>query len=81
MVPTMFNSQSDNWCAYCKYHNCAMTYKQVRAKECLQKQCRHMIKRESHSVWTQRALVKEKRKARKEHLMAMAYRTERSVAL
>lgn len=71
MVPTMFNSQSDNWCAYCKYHNCAMTYKQVRIKECLQKQCWHLTKREEHQVWRQRELVKQKRKARKALLAAI----------
>ena len=71
MERIMFNGQSENWCAYCKYHHCAMTYKQVRMKKCLQKQCWHLVKRETHQVWRQRERVKQKRKARKALLAAV----------
>jgi hypothetical protein len=42
-----------------------MTVKQMRCKNCLQKECRHLIKKEEHPYWKQRALTKQKKKARK----------------
>lgn len=62
----LFNGQSNNCCAFCKYHNCAVTVKQMRAKQCLQKECRHLIKNATHSYWKQREAVRQKRKSRKE---------------
>ena len=68
MKQTLYNGCSDNCCAYCKLHHCSMTVKQMRMKECLQKQCWHLDKNEDHPYWRQRAVVKEKRKARKNRI-------------
>lgn len=65
MRECLFNSYSDNCCAYCKHHHCSMTVKQMKAKGCLQKQCWHLIKNEKHQYWTQREATKQKRINRK----------------
>ena len=66
----MFNTQSNNVAGYCKYHKCRMTVKQIRCKNCLQKQCWHFIKNEQHPWWKQRMDVKQKRKERRERMNA-----------
>ena len=66
MNECLFHTSSSNCCAYCKYHTCSVTVKQMRAKNCLQKQCRHLIKNEDHQFWKQREVVKKRRKDRKE---------------
>ena len=43
-----------------------MTAKQMKAKNCLQKQCWHLVKNENHQYWKQRAATKQKRKERKD---------------
>ena len=68
MKQTLFNCQSDNCCAYCKLHHCSMTVKQMKSKECLQKQCWHMVKNEEHAYWKQRETMKQKRKDRKDRM-------------
>lgn len=68
MEKTLYNNYSDNCCAYCNLHNCSMTVKQMRRKECLQKQCYHLEKNESHDFWRHKARIKELRKERKENL-------------
>lgn len=65
---TLYNGCSDNCCAYCKLHQCSMTVKQMRQKECLPKQCWYLVKNEDHPYWKQRANMKQKRKDRKESL-------------
>lgn len=70
MEQCLFNTESNNCCAYCRYHSCSMTVKQMRAKECLQKECRHLVKNTSHQFWRQRDIVKQKRKNRKEMINA-----------
>ena len=71
MQKTLFNGYSNNCCAYCKLHKCAMTVKQMKAKECLNKQCYHLIKNEEHQIWKQRARTKALRKERKMAIEAM----------
>ena len=66
MKECLFNSESNNCCAYCHYHKAFMTVKQMKCKECLNKQCRHLVKNEEHQYWRQRELVKQKRKSRKQ---------------
>ena len=66
MNECMFNSYSNNCCAYCKHHHCYMTVKQMKAKGCLQKQCWHLVKNENHQYWKQRAAIKQKRIERKQ---------------
>lgn len=71
MQKTLFNGYSNNCCAYCKLHQCAMTVKQMKAKECLNKQCYHLVKNEAHQIWKQRARTKALRKERKMAIAAM----------
>lgn len=65
MKECLFNTYSNNCCAYCKLHRCSMTAKQMKAKECLKKQCWHLVKNEGHQYWKQRETIKQKRKDRK----------------
>lgn len=65
MNKTLYNGCSDNCCAYCKLHQCSITVKQMKQKECLQKQCWHLVKNEEHQYWRQREVMKQKRKDRK----------------
>ena len=44
-------------CAYCDYHKCHMTAQHIRCKDCLNKQCKHLIKNEARRVST--VLIKE----------------------
>ena len=64
----LFNTKSSNVAGYCKYHNCGITVKQIRAKQCLQKQCWHLERNYEHKWWAQREEKKQLRKARKERL-------------
>lgn len=66
MSECLFGTCSDNVCAYCKLHKCHMTVKQMRCKNCLQKECWHLVKNEDHQYWRQRELIKQKRKERKQ---------------
>lgn len=68
MKECLFNTYSDNCCAYCKLHHVNMTVKQMRTKGCLQKQCWHLEKNEMHQYWRQRESTKQKRKDRKQAL-------------
>ena len=70
MQETLFHCYSDNICAYCQLHDCGVTVKQMKKKQCLQKQCRHLQKNENHQIWRQRERTKALRKAKK---MALAY--------
>lgn len=65
MQECLFNTYSNNCCAYCKHHNCSMTVKQMKAKGCLQKQCWYLVKNEQHQYWKQREATKQKRINRK----------------
>lgn len=64
---TLYGCESSNIAGYCKLHNVSLTPKQIRAHNCLQKQCWHLEKNEKHRWWTERASMKEKRRARKEY--------------
>lgn len=72
MKTCLFNTQSDNCCAYCKKHRCSLTVKQMRGRECLKKQCWYLQKNEEHQFWRQREATKQKRKARKMALNELA---------
>lgn len=62
----LFHSNSNNVAAYCKYHHCGMTVKQMKAKNCLGKQCHYLVRNETHDYWRQREAIKQKRKERKQ---------------
>lgn len=66
MKECLFNTFSENCCAYCGYHKCSVTVKQMRQKECLSKQCKHLVKNEDHQYWRQRAVMKQRRRNRKQ---------------
>lgn len=68
MSECLFGSSSENVAAYCKLHHKHMTVKQMRCKNCLQKECWHLEKNAEHQYWRQRELTKQKRKARKQAL-------------
>jgi len=68
MKECLFGTCSNNVAAYCRYHRCGITVKQMRCKNCLQKECRHLVKNEKHQYWRQRELTKQKRKDRKQML-------------
>jgi len=68
METCLFNTYSDNVAAYCRYHRASMTVKQMKCKNCLQKECRHLVRNEEHQYWRQRELTKQKRRARKQRL-------------
>ena len=68
MQECLFNTYSNNCCAYCRHHKCSMTVKQMKAKGCLQKQCWYLVKNEYHPYWRQREATKQKRKDRKKML-------------
>lgn len=65
MKTCLYNTHSDNIAGYCKLHSCSLTVKQIKAKECLAKQCWHLQKNEDHDWWRQREVMKQKRKAKK----------------
>lgn len=62
---TLNNTVARSPCAYCKKKDVSLTYRQVKAKECLKKNCWHFVKYD-HEVWRQKDIVKEKKKANKE---------------
>ena len=68
MATTLYNCPSENCAAYCAKHYCHLTVKQIRHKDCLQKQCRHLRKNEEHEWWAQRERTRQKREARKQRL-------------
>ena len=52
-------------CGYCKRHHKHLTVKMLKQHDCLNKQCRHLVKNEEHKWWAQREKIKQKRKERK----------------
>ena len=75
MKTCLYNTQSNNVAAYCRHHNCSMTVKQIKCKNCLQKQCWYLVKNEEHDWWRQREATKQKRKERKQAINEMYMRS------
>lgn len=67
LVRGLYGSEFDKnrACGYCRHHRKYLTVKQVRQHECLQKQCYYLDKNENHDWWRQRAVVKQRRKAKR----------------
>ncbi len=61
MKKVLYNCESNNCCAFCKLHHCAMTVKQMKKKQCLKKHCHHLVRYEEHPIWQQRARDRELR--------------------
>lgn len=66
-MEVLYGTCSNNCAGYCKKHCTGLTVKQIRKKECLQKECWHLQKID-HEWWAQRERMKEKRKSRKERI-------------
>lgn len=62
---TLYNTVARSPCGYCRLKNCSLTAKQIKSKECLKKNCFHLVKYD-HEFWRQRARAKEKKKANKQ---------------
>ena len=59
------NNESARCAAFCKKHNCYMTVRQIRNRNCLGKQCYHLEKDLTFPYWKQREVMKQRRKERK----------------
>ena len=70
---TLGGAYAKNPCAFCKLKQCSLTTKQIRAKQCLKKQCWHLVKYESHPWWTQREVIKQKKKEHKASATVLNY--------
>ena len=66
MLQSLYNTQisEKRVVGFCRRHQCYLSSKQLKRKECLKKQCTHLDKRE-HDFWRQRELTKERRQKRK----------------
>lgn len=64
-MEVLFGTCSENCAGYCRRHQCGLTAKQIRGKNCLGKNCWYLQKNEEHEWWAQRERTKEKRKNRK----------------
>jgi hypothetical protein len=49
---------------YCRYHHAALTVKTLKCHECLKKQCNALKKYDEHSYWTEREVMKSRKKLR-----------------
>ena len=70
-MTTIYGGESENCCAICNLHHRGLTAKQMRQRECLNKQCWHLEKMETHQYWKQREVIKQARAARKEKFRRM----------
>ena len=70
-METLYGGCSEKCAGYCKRHNCGMTVRQIKSRNCLGKQCYYLVKNEDHAWWAQRERTKQKRKNRKEELANM----------
>lgn len=50
---------------YCRHHCAALTVKTLKGHECLKKQCNALKKYEEHSYWTEREVMKSRKKTNK----------------
>ena len=61
---TLHNTVARSPCAYCKKKNVSLTWRQVKSKACLKKECWYLVKYD-HEVWNQRNLKKQRKKENK----------------
>lgn len=64
----LYGTYSSKPCGYCKRHQKGITWRQVKAKGCLQKQCWYFRKYEDHEIWKQRSLMKQRKKAKRQEM-------------
>ncbi len=63
--PTLYGTRTNDAVAYCYYHRCALTLKQMKKKGCLAKQCDRMKRYEDHPYWAKREEARASKKAKK----------------
>ena len=51
---------------YCNLHYTFLTITQLKSKQCLRKQCKHLQKIETHQFWIDREAKKQAKKEKKE---------------
>lgn len=51
---------------YCRHHKCYLTSRTLKKHECLKKQCKALVKNESHGYWANRERIKQLKKERRE---------------
>ena len=61
---TLYHTYAKKPCGYCKQKGVSITVPQLKKKECLKKQCWHLVKYD-HEYWTQREAIKKKKKENK----------------
>ena len=54
-------AKRSNCVAYCKKHRCYLTIIHLKNMRCLQKQCRYLIKEDTHKFWIDRAKKKKEK--------------------
>lgn len=60
-------------CAYCHLHKARLSPKQMRNRQCLKKQCKHLVPWKQHPMWKQRERERElKKQHKKEREEAMS---------
>lgn len=62
---TLYNTVAKSPAGYCRLKKCSLTVKQIKAKQCLSKDCFHLVKYD-HEWWRQRELTKAKKKANRQ---------------
>ena len=61
MTKTIYGGTPKNPAAYCALHDGSLTVKEIKRKNCLGKQCRHLQKNEEHEYWHQRERMKQRK--------------------
>ncbi len=72
ICPCLYNTES-YFCrcvGYCDFHKSFLTTKQIKAKNCLGKQCNALIRQASHPFWVERTLAKLDKKLKKQEATA-----------
>lgn len=64
---TLYNTEStcSHCIGYCNFHKAYVTQKQMKTKQCLQKNCNAFIKNINHQFWIERQQKKEEKKLKK----------------
>lgn len=66
IVKTLSNTKTYFYRApgYCKCHCVFLTANQLKSRECLRKNCKHLYKIETHTYWEERRIKKANKKAK-----------------
>ena len=61
MEKSIYGGMPSNPAGYCALHDGSLTVKEIKRKNCLGKQCRHLQKNEAHDYWRQRERMKQRK--------------------